>query len=201
VADAVIEPASTWPPLSVFLAEAGSMAALVMVVALFLAHPARMRLLPPVIGLSVALVITFLGPLSGGSINPARQFGPAAFSGRTTDLWIYLIAPILGAAVGAALHRMVASLSSSHRPTPRNAEATTTGPVLRDAGGTTAGSRPEDDSLVVRTHPNEEPGKVNPCSARAGLRDTQSGTAPPPYSAPWSPGRPGPERATPRGPR
>ncbi|WP_247204697.1 aquaporin [Streptomyces sp. AgN23] len=38
--------------------------------------------------------IALLGPLSGGSINPARQFGPAALSGQTSDLWICLIAPI-----------------------------------------------------------------------------------------------------------
>ncbi|MBC6462468.1 aquaporin [Actinomadura sp. HBU206391] len=36
--------------------------------------------------------IALLGPRSGGSIDPARQFGPAALSGQTTDLWIYLVA-------------------------------------------------------------------------------------------------------------
>ncbi|WP_442972575.1 aquaporin [Rhodococcus sp. JS3073] len=69
---------------------------------------ARVRLsrrdgLDDVIGLSVGLVIAFLGPRSGGSINPARQFGPAALSGRTTDLWIYLVAPVLGAVLGASV--------------------------------------------------------------------------------------------------
>ncbi|MFF3148548.1 aquaporin [Streptomyces sp. NPDC057927] len=46
-------------------------------------------------------------PLSGGSINPARQFGPAAFAGQTTDLRIYLVAPIQGAALGAWLHHLL----------------------------------------------------------------------------------------------
>jgi glycerol uptake facilitator protein/aquaporin Z len=79
-----------------------------MVVAGFvMARPARAHLLPYVIGLSVGLVIGVLGPRSGGSINPARQFGPAAFSGQTTDLWIYLFAPILGAVLGAAVHGLL----------------------------------------------------------------------------------------------
>jgi glycerol uptake facilitator-like aquaporin len=106
VAYGAIRPAPTWEPASVFLAEAGSMMALILAVGFFLAHTRYIRLLPYVIGLSVALVITLLGPLSGGSINPARQFGPAALSGQTTDLWIYLIAPILGAVIGAAIYHL-----------------------------------------------------------------------------------------------
>jgi glycerol uptake facilitator-like aquaporin len=62
----------------------------------YMAHARCVRLVPYVIGLSVALVIGFLGPCSGGSINPARQFGPAAFAGQTTDLRICLVAPIRG---------------------------------------------------------------------------------------------------------
>jgi glycerol uptake facilitator-like aquaporin len=102
----VIRPVPGWDPASVFLAEAGSMMALILVVGYFLAHPAYVRLLPYVIGLCVATVIALLGPLSGGSINPARQFGPAALSGETTDLWIYLIVPVLGAVIGAAIYHL-----------------------------------------------------------------------------------------------
>jgi hypothetical protein len=56
-------------------------------------------------GLGIAL----LGPCSGGSINPTRQFGPVAFAGQTTDLRICLAAPILGAALGAWLHHLLSS--------------------------------------------------------------------------------------------
>ncbi|MFD8222213.1 aquaporin [Streptomyces sp. NPDC059697] len=64
--------------------------------------------MPYVIGPAVALVIAFLGPRpAGGSINPARQFGPAAFAGQTTDLRIHLVARILGAALGAWLHHLL----------------------------------------------------------------------------------------------
>jgi glycerol uptake facilitator-like aquaporin len=107
VAYAAIRPAPTWQPASVFLAEAGCMIVLILVVGFFLAHPGYTRLLPYAIGLSVGLVIALLGPRSGGSINPARQFGPAALSGQTTDLWIYLVAPILGAVLGASGYHLI----------------------------------------------------------------------------------------------
>jgi glycerol uptake facilitator protein/aquaporin Z len=96
----------TWQPATVFLAEAGSIFVMVLGVWFFLAHGRYARLLPYAIGLYVALVIALLGPLSGGSINPARQFGPAVLSGQTTDLWIYLVAPILGAVLGTAIHHL-----------------------------------------------------------------------------------------------
>jgi glycerol uptake facilitator-like aquaporin len=89
---------------------------LILVVGYFLAHPGYLRVLPYVIGLSVGSVIVFLGPLSGGSINPARQLGPAALSGQTTDLWIYLIAPVLGAVLGAGMYHLLIWRSSSCRP-------------------------------------------------------------------------------------
>jgi glycerol uptake facilitator-like aquaporin len=47
-----------------------------------------------------------MGVRSGGSINPARQLGPALLSGLTTDLAIYLVAPVLGAVLGAALYHL-----------------------------------------------------------------------------------------------
>lgn len=50
-----------------------------------------------VIGLTVSGIILFAGPISGGSFNPARSLAPAIVSGNITSLWIYLIAPTLGA--------------------------------------------------------------------------------------------------------
>jgi glycerol uptake facilitator-like aquaporin len=116
VAYAAIRPAPTWQPASVFLAEAGTMLVLILLVGCFLAYPGYARLLPYAIGLSVGLVITLLGPRSGGSINPARQFGPAALSGQTTDLWIYLLAPILGAVLGASVYHLLIRWFRTRRP-------------------------------------------------------------------------------------
>lgn len=50
-----------------------------------------------IIGLVVTGIILFAGPVSGGSFNPARSLAPAIVSGNLTALWIYIVAPILGA--------------------------------------------------------------------------------------------------------
>ncbi|GIF66863.1 hypothetical protein Ais01nite_48980 [Asanoa ishikariensis] len=101
---ATIKHALTWGPASVFLAEAGGMTVLILVVGFFLGYARLARLLPFLIGLYVALVIALLGPRTGGSLNPARQLGPASLAGQVDDLWIYLVAPMVGAVLGAALH-------------------------------------------------------------------------------------------------
>ena len=116
VAHAVIRPAATWRPADVFLAEAGAMMALILLVGFILAYPPSVPVLPYVIGGSVALVIALLGPRSGGSINPARQFGPAALSGQTTDLWIYLTVPVLGAVIGSAIYHLFIWRFNACRP-------------------------------------------------------------------------------------
>ena len=53
--------------------------------------------------LLVALYITFESPLSGMSMNPARSLGSAVFAGTVAPLWIYLLAPLLGMQLAAAL--------------------------------------------------------------------------------------------------
>ncbi|WP_231158285.1 MIP/aquaporin family protein [Streptomyces sp. CNZ748] len=113
---AALRPAASWQPATVFLAEAGSMMLLILLVGFILAYPRYVRLVPYAIGISVAVVIAFLGPLSGGSINPARQFGPAAFAGQTIDLWIYLIVPVLGATIGAAIYHLFIWRFNACRP-------------------------------------------------------------------------------------
>jgi aquaporin Z len=50
-----------------------------------------------VIGSVIALEAMFGGPISGASMNPARSLAPAIVSGQTQFLWLYLVAPTLGA--------------------------------------------------------------------------------------------------------
>ena len=52
------------------------------------------------IGATVCLEVVFAGQVSGTSLNPARSIAPALASNHLEHLWIYLVAPIIGA-VGA----------------------------------------------------------------------------------------------------
>ena len=45
-------------------------------------------------------------PFSGASVNPARSFGPALIGGSLGEVWIYLVAPLAGAAVAWVFWRM-----------------------------------------------------------------------------------------------
>lgn len=49
------------------------------------------------IGSVVLLEALFAGPISGASMNPARSIAPAIISGNLQHLWIYILAPVLGA--------------------------------------------------------------------------------------------------------
>jgi aquaporin NIP len=60
------------------------------------------------IGGVIALEALFAGPISGASMNPARSLAPAVVSGAVGDVWIYLTAPVLGAAVGVMSHKAIA---------------------------------------------------------------------------------------------
>ncbi len=59
------------------------------------------------IGGTVGLDALFGGPVTGASMNPARSLGPALATGQWTDLWLYLVAPVAGAAVGALAYQAI----------------------------------------------------------------------------------------------
>jgi aquaporin NIP len=59
------------------------------------------------IGGTVGLDALFGGPITGASMNPARSIGPALVSGDLADLWIYIVAPLGGAALGALAYQAV----------------------------------------------------------------------------------------------
>ncbi len=58
-----------------------------------------------VAGAALSVLILILGPISGGSLNPVRSLGPAIFSGYLDGQYVYVIGPILGAAIGGVVFR------------------------------------------------------------------------------------------------
>lgn len=59
------------------------------------------------IGGTVGLDALFGGPITGASMNPARSFGPALASGTWNDFWIYVVGPVVGAALGAFAYQFI----------------------------------------------------------------------------------------------
>jgi aquaporin Z len=64
---------------------------------------------PIAIGLGLTLIHLISIPVTNTSVNPARSTGPAIFVGgwALSQLWLFWVAPILGAVVGAVLHGAV----------------------------------------------------------------------------------------------
>lgn len=62
---------------------------------------------PLAIGLTIAVDILAVGPISGAAMNPARWFGPAVVEGFWENGWIYWVGPAIGAAIAALLYYYV----------------------------------------------------------------------------------------------
>lgn len=64
-----------------------------------------------VIGLTLGLMIIVALNLTGGSLNPARSFGPALFAGGSAmaHYWLYLTAPLVGAVLAAGVSQFLSS--------------------------------------------------------------------------------------------
>ncbi len=92
---------------------------------------------PGFAGLAIGLVLTVVHlvgiPLDGTSVNPARSFGPAVFAGTDalSHLWLFLVAPLLGAALAAGVSRAfdpplgIAQVDSDERTDPTAADVPT----------------------------------------------------------------------------
>lgn len=62
---------------------------------------------PLAIGTTLGFIVMVGGPLSGGSYNPARWFGPALVGNEWGGVWPYLVGPIVGSLLAAVVFRFV----------------------------------------------------------------------------------------------
>ncbi|KAK4374778.1 hypothetical protein RND71_005455 [Anisodus tanguticus] len=62
---------------------------------------------PIAIGFIVGANILAAGPFSGGSVNPARSFGPAVASGNFVGNWIYWVGPLTGGGLAGLIYSNV----------------------------------------------------------------------------------------------
>lgn len=77
-------------------------------VVVILTSTKRAPLLAPLaIPLTLVAIHFASAPLSGASVNPVRSLGSSLVGGDLTGLWIYIVAPIVGAVVGWAMFRVV----------------------------------------------------------------------------------------------
>lgn len=73
---------------------------------------------PLAIGLALTLIHLVSIPVTGTSVNPARSTGPALLVGREAleQLWLFWVAPIIGAVAGALIHRGLFAERTIDRP-------------------------------------------------------------------------------------
>jgi MIP family channel proteins len=62
---------------------------------------------PLAIGTTLGFIVMFGGPLTGGSFNPARWFGPALVANEWGGVWPYLLGPIVGSLLAAVVFKFV----------------------------------------------------------------------------------------------
>ena len=85
------------------------------------------------IGLMVVVDVFIGGPISGGSMNPARSLGPALFgsSAALSNLWIYFVGPSFGAVIAARVYEALRGSEDHAQQAPNDIVE-----ALREIGGT-----------------------------------------------------------------
>ena len=95
---------------------------------------ARQEWAPLAIGTTLGFAVMVMGPLTGGSFNPARWFGPALIGDEFGGVWPYLVGPLVGALLAAALYRFViAGPQYALGPEPPTSDERAVGQVVKDA--------------------------------------------------------------------
>ncbi|XVE55505.1 hypothetical protein DITRI_Ditri03aG0164000 [Diplodiscus trichospermus] len=70
-------------------------------------HRASKDLAGVAIGVTLLFNVIIAGPITGASMNPARSFGPAVVAGVYKNIWVFIVAPILGAMAAALMYSIL----------------------------------------------------------------------------------------------
>lgn len=87
-----------------------------------------------IIGLTLTVVHIFGTPLTGTGVNPARSFGPALVCWSNNNfqalsqVWVFIIAPLLGAALAASVYTLLNAPAAKADEKPADAEKTAKAP-------------------------------------------------------------------------
>jgi len=103
VRDGLTQPGNGLSAAGAILVEAAMTATLVLVIYSFLSSRRTMHWTPLAVLVTVAILVWWVAPYTGTSLNPARSFGPALVSGDWHDYWVYLAGPLTGAVAAAGL--------------------------------------------------------------------------------------------------
>jgi len=108
---------------------------LVLVVCAVAFNPrARQEWAPLAIGTTLGFAVMMFGPLTGGSFNPARWFGPALIGDEFGGTWPYLLGPLVGALLAAAVYRyVIAGPQYALGSEPPTTDARAAAQVVKDA--------------------------------------------------------------------
>jgi MIP family channel proteins len=58
---------------------------------------------PIAVGFALAAGVFVGGPLTGAAVNPARALGPMIVAGQFDEVWLYILAPIVGGVLAAVI--------------------------------------------------------------------------------------------------
>jgi MIP family channel proteins len=68
---------------------------------------------PLAVGFALACGVLIAGPVTGGSLNPARTLGPALVAGQFDAVWVYIVGPVVGGVLAALAYDRFASQANA----------------------------------------------------------------------------------------
>ncbi|XP_057431799.1 nodulin-26-like [Lotus japonicus] len=73
------------------------------------------------IGSTILLNVMIAGPITGASMNPARSLGPAIVHNEYKGIWVFMVAPVLGAVTGTWVYNCIRYTNKSVREITQSA--------------------------------------------------------------------------------